>query len=154
MKREKAESANNIWNKEGFLMCGLGEKNKIIARIKYFRKCCRWSQQRIARGYADCDKWNMCRYLQNLIPDMLQDLRDKRHGSPGFLGEKLQTEKELEENRKRGGGGTVHFMDELPEYKEISHRYFAEEKKIEEYRNASKDEAMDMLKEYFFSLWD
>lgn len=23
MKREKAESANNIWNKEGFLMCGL-----------------------------------------------------------------------------------------------------------------------------------
>ena len=76
MKREKAESANNIWNKEGFLMCGLGEKNKIIARIKYFRKCCRWSRQRIARGYADCDKWNMCRYLQNLIPDMLQDLRD------------------------------------------------------------------------------
>ena len=217
MKREKAESANNIWNKEGFLMCGLGEKNKIIARIKYFRKCCRWSRQRIARRYADCDKWNMCRYLQNLIPDMLQDLRDKRHSSPGFLGEnytnedgilvndtcheewdkildrmiflwresneytctrqnpyeeeyskahkeftekygflgeKLQTEKELEENRKRGGGGTVHFMDELSEYKEISHRYFAEEKKIEEYRNASKDEAMDMLKEYFFSLWD
>ena len=135
-------------------MCGLGEKNKIIARIKYFRKCCRWSLQRIARGYADCDKWNMCRYLQNLIPDMLQDLRDKRHGSPGFLGEKLQTEKELEENRKRGGGGTMHFMDELTVYKEISDRYFAEEKKIEAYRNTSKDEAMDMLKEYFFSLWD
>lgn len=44
MKREKAESANNIWNKEGFLMCGLGEKNKIIARIKYFMKCCSWSR--------------------------------------------------------------------------------------------------------------
>ena len=85
---------------------------------------------------------------------MLQDLRDKRHGSPGFLGEKLQTEKELEENRKRGGGGTMHFMDELPVYKEISDRYFAEEKKIEAYRNTSKDEVMDMLKEYFFSLWD
>ena len=48
----------------------------------------------------------------------------------------------------------MHFMDELPEYKEIFDRYFAEEKKIEEYRNASKNEAMDMLKEYFFSLWD
>ena len=45
MKREKAESANNIWNKEGFLMCGLGEKNKIIAKIKYFMKCCSWSRQ-------------------------------------------------------------------------------------------------------------
>ena len=109
-------------------------------------------------------------YLQRLIPDMLQDLRDNRSGSPGYLGdnytneegilvndtchaewdkildkmiflwresreetcsrknpfeeeydkafdefhekygvlgEKLQTEAELEENRKRGGGGTV-----------------------------------------------
>lgn len=31
----------------------------------------------------------------------------------GLFGNKLQTEKELEENRKRGGGGTIHFMDEL-----------------------------------------
>lgn len=29
----------------------------------------------------------------------------------GLFGNKLQTEKELEENRKRGGGGTIHFMD-------------------------------------------
>ena len=27
----------------------------------------------------------------------------------GLFGNKLQTEKELEENRKRGGGGTIHF---------------------------------------------
>lgn len=67
---------------------------------------------------------------------------------------KLQTEKELEENRKRGGGGTVHFMDELPEYKEISDKYCKEEKRMEEYGNSCKDEAFDMLKQYFFSLWD
>ncbi len=41
------------------------------------------------------------------------------HNKYGFLGEKLQTEAELEANRKRGGGGTVHFMNELPEYKKI-----------------------------------
>ncbi len=92
MKRKRETSANSIWNKEGFLMCGLGEK--------------------------------------------------------------LQTEEELEENRKRGGGRTMHFMDELPEYKGISDLYFAEEKKIEVYRNTSKDEALNMLKEYFFCLWD
>ena len=72
----------------------------------------------------------------------------------GLLGEKLQTEEELAENRKRGGGGTVHFMRELPEYKEISDKYFEEKRKLEEYQTKSKDEAMDMLKEYFFSLWD
>lgn len=217
MKKKTVSSVNNIWDKEGFQMCGLGEKSKTIARIKYFRKCVRWSWQRIVHGYADCDKWNMYRYLQNLIPDMLQDLRDNRHGSPGclgrnytnehgilvndtcheewnklldrmiflwresnedtctrknpyeeehskaheeftgkygFWGEKLQTEEELEENRKRGGGGTIHFMKELPEYKEISDKYFAESRKLDEYRNTSKNEAMDMLKEYFFSLWD
>lgn len=198
-------------------MCGLGEKSRIIAKMKYLRKCIYWSWQRIVRGYADCDKWNMYRYLQNLIPDMLQDLRDNRHGSPGylgknytdvdgilmndtcheewnkildnmiflqkesneytctrknpfeeeyrkaheeftdkygFLGEKLQTETELEENRKRGGGGTVHFMDELPEYKEISDKYFEEARKLDEYRNRAKNEALDMLKEYFSDMWD
>ena len=72
----------------------------------------------------------------------------------GFLGEKLQTEAELEENRKRGGGGTVHFMDELPEYKEISEQYFAEERKLDKYRDEVKNEALDMMKEYFFHLWD
>ena len=72
----------------------------------------------------------------------------------GIFGAKLQTEKELEENKKRGGGGTIHFMDELPEYKDISDKYREEEKRLEEYRNYCKDEAFDMMKLYFFSLWD
>lgn len=213
----KTSSPNNIWEAEGFLMCGLGEKSKVMATIKHIGKCMQWSWQRITRGYADCDKWNMFNFLQNLIPEMLQDMRDNRCGSPGYLGEnytneegilvndtcheewdkildhmiflwreadedtcsrknpyeaeyhklseefrnkygllgeKLQTEEELEANRKRGGGGTVHFMDELPEYKEISNRYFEEEYKIEAYRSGCKDEALDLLKEYFYALWD
>lgn len=217
MSNKNVSSPNNIWNKEGFSMCGLGEKSKTIAKIKYFRKCLRWSWQRITRGYAECDKWDMFNYLQHLIPEMLQDLREKRLGSPGYLGEnntneegmlvndscheewnkildhmiflwreldedtctrknpyeaeydraseefsanygllgeKLQTEAELQANRKRGGGGTVHFMDELPEYKEISDKYFEEERRIEEYRGKCKDEAMDLLKEHFYALWD
>ena len=76
------------------------------------------------------------------------------HDKYGILGEKLQTEEELEENRKRGGGGTIHFMDELPEYKEISEQYREEEKRLEEYRESCKDEAIDMLKQHFFALWD
>ncbi len=217
MSKKETILPNNIWNKEGFLMCGLGEKSKIIAKIKHIRKCLQWSKQRIVRGYADCDKWNMFDFLQTLIPDMLQDMRENRMGSPGYLGEnytndegisvndmcheewnkildrmiflwreskedtctqknpyeeeydkasrefhekygifgeKLQTEAELEENRKRGGGGTIHFMDELPEYEEISECYFAERKRLEAYRSKCKDEALDLLKEHFYALWD
>jgi hypothetical protein len=45
---------------------------------------------------------------------------DEFNDKYGLFGGKLQTEKELEENKKRGGGGTVHFMYELQEDKEIS----------------------------------
>lgn len=217
MADKESSTPNNIWKKEGFLMCGFGEKSKVIAKLKHIRRCIRWSKQRIIRGYSDCDKWNMYDYLQKLIPTMLQDLRDNRHGSPGYLGEnytnaegilvndtcheewdkildymiflwressedtctrknpyaeeyhnahkefenkygfwgeKLQTEAELEANRKRGGGGTIHFMDELPEYKEISDKYFEEERRIDVYRSECKDEALDLLKKHFYALWD
>ena len=215
--RDNKNLSSNIWNKKDFDMCGLGEKNKFVAKIKHIKRCIRWSKQRIVRGYADIDRWNMFSYLQVLIPDMLQDLRDHRSGSPGYLGEnyvndegilvndtcqeewnkildkmiflwreleeetcsrknpyeeeydkafaefhkkygifgeKLQTEAELEENRKRGGGGTIHFMDELPEYKEIADLYSDEERKLEKYREQCKNEALDMLKENFYSWWD
>lgn len=217
MADKELSTPNNIWEKEGFQMCGLGEKSKVIAKLKHISRCIRWSKQRIIRGYSDCDKWNMYDYLQKLIPTMLQDLRDNRHGSPGYLGEnytnaegilvndtcheewdkildymiflwresnedtctrknpyaeeyqnahkefenkygfwgvKLQTEAELEANRKRGGGGTMHFMDELPEYKEISDKYFEEERRIDAYRSECKDEALDLLKKHFYALWD
>lgn len=91
IKRKRAtnlpDRTNNIWNRYDFAMCGLGEKNILWAKIKHFKKCLRWSKQRVVRGYSDSDIWNMYGYLQTLLPDMLQNLKDNRHGSPGFLGE-------------------------------------------------------------------
>lgn len=216
-KSDTIDSGMNIWNKTDFAMAGLGKRCKACAKIRHFFKCIKWSRQRIRRGYADCDVWDMYSYLQNLLPDMLQNLKTNRHGSPGYLGtnytnadgilvnddchaewdkilarmiflwresnedtcqkknpyeeehmknfeefnekygllgEKLQTKEELEENKRRGGGGTVHFMSEIPEYREIDEKYREEEKKLEKYRSLCKDEAMDMMKKYFFDLWD
>lgn len=79
MKMKTIISANNIWDRESFQMCGLGEKNKTMAKIKYFGKCVRWSWQRIVRGYADCDKWNMYRYLQKNTDFWVRNYRRQRN---------------------------------------------------------------------------
>lgn len=215
-KKELPDRTMNIWNKYDFAMSGLGEKVRFLGKIKHFGRCLKWSRQRIVRGYADSDVWSMEGYLQKLIPDMLQHLKDNRMGSPAFLGEnytndegilvndtchaewdkildrmiflwretdedtcsrqnpyeeeywkadteftekygllgeKLQTDQEREDGRKRGYR-MLHSMEELPEYKEIYDRHREEDKKLEKYRSDCKDEALDMLKEYFYALWE
>lgn len=95
MRRSKSYEVRdpmNIWNKYDFAMSGLGKKSKILAKIKHFFKCVKWSKQRITRGYCDCDVWEMFSFLQTLIPDMLQTLKDTRTGSPGYLGENYTNE--------------------------------------------------------------
>ena len=209
-------STLNIWCGYGFVMCGLGKKSKLLAKIKHFFKCFKWSKQRVVRGFADSDVWNMYSYMQELMPAMLQYLKDNRMGSPtvlgenytdadnilqndtchkewdaildkmiflwreldeetcskknpyqekydkafdefykkyGFLGEGLATEEE-KENAKKTGSRRVHFMNEVPEYKEINRLYLEEEKKLEQYRERCKDEVFDLMKKYFFALWD
>ena len=83
---------NNIWNRHDFVMCGLGEKSRTLAIVKHVRRCIKWSKQRIVRGYADSDIWNMYGYLQVLLPDMLEHLKNHRCGSPGYLGENYTNE--------------------------------------------------------------
>ena len=85
--KEKTEKVNknNIWSKEDFAIAGIGEKSKVLARLKYFFRCIKWSRQRVHRGYADCDIWAMDSYLQRLIPDMLQTLKDTRQPYSFFL---------------------------------------------------------------------
>ena len=212
-KKKIVDDPMNVWNRYDFAMAGCGKKSKLLSKIRHFCSCIKWSKQRIVRGYSDRDVWEMFSFLQTIIPDMLQTLKDTRMGSPGYLGQNytneegilvndicheewdkildqmiflwreidedtcsqknpydeehskameefyekyglfgdgLQTEKELGDNKNRA----IHFMDELPEYKEISDKYRAEDKRLEEYRNQCKDEAFELLKEYFFSLWD
>lgn len=65
-------------------MCGLGGENRLLVRVKHIKRCLKWNRKRIVRGYSDMDKRNMYAYLQTLISDMLQRLRDHRMSSPHF----------------------------------------------------------------------
>ncbi len=216
MKNNKDNNQLSIWNSYGFAMCGLGKRFKFISKIKYFFRCIKWSKQRVKRGFSDNDVWNMYSHLEELIPAMLQHLKDNRVGSPiildknntdnnvimqndscheewdkvldqmiflwremneetcskknpyqeeydkafdefhkryGVLGEGLETEEE-KEKAKKTGTRRMHFMSEVPEFEEINRLYLEEEKKLEKYREKCKDEAFDLMKKYFFALWD
>ncbi len=89
---QKIQSTNNIWNLDDFRMYAVG-KFKPFAYIKYFVRCLRYSKQRIIRGFADLDVWEMHSFLSALIPEMLQDFKDNRLGSPSRLGEDYVNEK-------------------------------------------------------------
>ena len=66
----------------------------------------------------------------------------------GDFGEKLLT-KEDKEHAKKTGSCRAYFMYELPEYTEIHNKYFEEEGKIYEYREACQREGLEMFVNWF-----
>lgn len=72
------------------------------------------------------------------------EFRDKY----GLFGEKL------EENKDPNGVRTMHFASEIPEYADICHQWSQEEREIDKYRDEMKDEAFDLMKQWFWSFWD
>lgn len=79
---------NNVWCKQDFLW--LRRKPwKIIPLI------CRnigYSWQRITKGYCDKDLWNIDGWFMDLMPDMLEQFKKTKHGSPGILGTEYTNE--------------------------------------------------------------
>ena len=89
----------------------------------------------------------------NPYADEYERISEEFREKYGLLGEKLMTDEEREDSHKHGGK-RVHFPDELPEYKDIASKYFAECREIDSYREKSKDEAFALFAKYFYGLWD
>lgn len=51
-----------------------------------------FEQQRVERGWADSDVWNMCDWFIDTIRPMLQHLRKTHTGSPSYLGTNYENE--------------------------------------------------------------
>ena len=78
----------------------------------------------------------------------------------GVDGEKLMTDEErerckktLKDNEDCASCYVPHFMNELPEYKDIYEKYHKREKEIFEYKEDCKKEGLRMFTEYFDDLW-
>lgn len=60
------------------------------------------SHQRITKGFADCDTFNIDTYLSQLIPAMLKDFKENKHSYPVFYKEDGETMLPEEESCKNG----------------------------------------------------
>lgn len=76
--------------------------------------------------------------------DVLQEFEAKY----GSFGEKL------EEGKKNKHGRVLHFPSEVPKYKDIEEKYYAEEKALKQYREDCKNEALELFSKWFYLLWD
>ena len=79
---------DNVWNKTDFWY----ERKRpwkipglVFRNIKY-------SFQRVIKGYCDKDLWSIDCSFMNLMPDMLQQFKDTKHGSPSCLGTEYMDE--------------------------------------------------------------
>ena len=61
-----------------------GNLIRVVQRVGCDLKFC---GQRVVRGYSDRDVWDMKYWFLEVVPDMLRQLKDTKHGSPAVLGE-------------------------------------------------------------------
>jgi len=70
----------HIFDKEEFLSDL--RSNPITGIFRYVLRIFKYSWQRITKGYCDRDGWSIDYWFLDIIPRMLEELRDNRNGSP------------------------------------------------------------------------
>ena len=189
----------------------------------------KWAWQRAIKGYCELDTYSVGDWFLNILPDMIESVKNNRMGVPSVLMEeameyyKLNSVDEYNdapeelrrkideygdekwnailtrmifllresnadtctrcnpyegaylriwaEFREKYGewgeslwpdereaaeeyrGKVICFPAHLPEYKEISDKYFEEERKIGEYQMRCKDAALELFSKWFYNLW-
>ena len=146
--------------------------------ITMFPRHVKWAWQRVTRGYADCDVWNMHGWLLNIMSGALNQLADTCCGWPGT--EEFPTDKDWVEYLKSIAQKFYSANEDneyypIPEFDKWS-KWCDEHRSIvvpvsnvlnpynqtmldESKENADKRmrdfaEAWSMMGEVFFDLWD
>ena len=118
--------------------------------IKYITKALKYRVQRALRGWADCDAWNIDTWFLEVMPQILQNLKDNLHTHPGTM-----TEAEWNSIL-----GTMIFLlsemneDTCSQRNDTSDNFFYRERALFNYRDHCKDEFFKLFSKYFWDLWD
>lgn len=126
--------------------------------LRYLYLPFKWGWQRVTRGFADCDTWNLDMHLLNHMSDTIRYLAKNAHGWP--QGKEFP---EYSDWQKCLNEMADHFYraNENNEYFPCPFDFEKDEdftlEKLEAYQKQFDDElhaGLQMLEKYFWSLWD
>lgn len=108
--------------------------------IRHFFSCFRYAKQRMDRGYADCDLWDLSEYLLRIFETSLRDFADM-----------LSPENEIHSYPERYGS-MENWVAELIRISaivsEIRQPFFISD------RREAEEEFAGWLRDNIFDLWD
>lgn len=138
--------------------------------------------QRATRGWANRDTWNLDSYLLEILPEMIDYLREHTHGYPGeycgfptpeswstYLKEEiiipLQNAREdqtVQINEYKKELFPMKFIKEensftpvhFTEPNELHRKWCEREKEISEWRQQELEKAFSAMAKHFYHLWD
>lgn len=113
--------------------------------IKYWFKKLFWRYERSKYGYARCDLWNFCDYLDNIVIKGLTDLRDNSHGYPCL--------ENMDEEKWKETLSTIIELFSTPEPEILWIDFETSMKQYKEYK-ARKMRGRKLLIKYWDNLWD
>lgn len=120
---------------------------------EYFFRSLKWAWQRVTRGYADTDLWNLDMYLTYLLPAMFRSLADNGCGFPTDMDSYDEWKNYLYKMAQ-------HFENANDEYysgppidtnKENWKKQWEEHK---DYIISEREKGIEMLKKRWDNLWD
>ena len=123
--------------------------------------------QRGKYGFAESDSWEIDNWFSTVFPKIIRNLKNNCHGYPGkFIYDKnnnIISEKEAVEKWKLILERIAFCLEESdPEkstYKGLNNvdnenDWMEKQRELMKYRNNMKNEAFDLIKEYYWDLWD
>ena len=157
--------------KTGYLPFNWYPKNWIY-NIKIFFRNFKYAYQRATKGYCDRDLWNLDYYYSNLLHASLLHFADATICYPAFDFKEFEDwvnylkemashfENIIDDDSNEFAVQAQEMLDKVYSEKdqdkieEYRARWLALEKQSSNFLTIEKDLAFDMLKKYFFNLWD
>ncbi len=153
-------------------------------KVKELKNKIKWALQRVKRGYSDYDVYDVDMWFLDIMPRMLEQLKNTTHSAP--LLPNTTTETCHEEWKKildrmifllhdmnedtcsfknKYEEDYFKYLDETSfeqrndrdfdkQYDELRNNYFGQEKIKAIHMNLRKQEFFDMFCKYFYDLWD